>query len=189
MSQSPNTANGNGNSNGNSNSNNSNGTPSPALQNGERRSSFGFMRRQKSTEAASKMNKKQKALAAQEQERQTKLQQRVPPVLPNIDNNIASFGGENGRQTVHSQFTNNNSYKSGPHAMPMQSQNYPKSHVGSPISSSSPASKNGDHVDPYARTESMQHRGRYSYASSAVSITGINSPRRVRRRKDPTPFK
>ena len=42
-------------------------------------------------------------------------------------------------------------------------------------------------VDPYARTESMTHRGRYSYASSAVST--INSPRRVRRRKDPTPFK
>lgn len=42
-------------------------------------------------------------------------------------------------------------------------------------------------VDPYARTESMTHRGRYSYASSAVST--VNSPRRVRRRKDPTPFK
>jgi hypothetical protein len=42
-------------------------------------------------------------------------------------------------------------------------------------------------VDPYARTESMTHRGRYSYASSAIST--INSPRRVRRRKDPTPFK
>jgi hypothetical protein len=41
--------------------------------------------------------------------------------------------------------------------------------------------------DPYARTESMAHRGRFSYASSAVS--SINSPRRVRRRKDPTPFK
>lgn len=34
---------------------------------------------------------------------------------------------------------------------------------------------------------SMAHRGRYSYASSAV--TAVNSPRRVRRRKDPTPFK
>lgn len=41
--------------------------------------------------------------------------------------------------------------------------------------------------DPYARTESMTHRGRYSYASSAMST--LNSPRRVRRRKDPTPFK
>ncbi|RDA93842.1 hypothetical protein CP533_6394 [Ophiocordyceps camponoti-saundersi (nom. inval.)] len=40
--------------------------------------------------------------------------------------------------------------------------------------------------DVYARTESMTHRSRYSYASSAVST--INGPRRVRRRKDPTPF-
>ncbi|KAK0733700.1 hypothetical protein B0T26DRAFT_634941 [Lasiosphaeria miniovina] len=40
--------------------------------------------------------------------------------------------------------------------------------------------------DPYAGTGSMAHRGRYSYASSAIST--INSPRRVRRRKDPTPF-
>ncbi|KAK0729687.1 hypothetical protein B0H67DRAFT_596025 [Lasiosphaeris hirsuta] len=40
--------------------------------------------------------------------------------------------------------------------------------------------------DPYASTGSMAHRGRYSYASSAIST--INSPRRVRRRKDPTPF-
>jgi hypothetical protein len=41
--------------------------------------------------------------------------------------------------------------------------------------------------DPYARTESMTNRGRYSYASSAISA--VNSPRRVRRRKDPTPMK
>lgn len=41
--------------------------------------------------------------------------------------------------------------------------------------------------DPYANIGSMAHRGRYSYASSAVST--VNSPRRVRRRKDPTPFK
>lgn len=49
-----------------------------------------------------------------------------------------------------------------------------------------PPIPNGNWVDPYARTESMTHRGRYSYSSSAVST--VNSPRRVRRRKDPTPF-
>ncbi|KAJ6157551.1 hypothetical protein N7470_005143 [Penicillium chermesinum] len=37
-----------------------------------------------------------------------------------------------------------------------------------------------------SRSESMTHRGRYSYASSALST--VNSPRRVRRRKDPTPY-
>ena len=50
-----------------------------------------------------------------------------------------------------------------------------------------PPVPNGAWVDPYARTESMTHRGRYSYASSAIST--INSPRRVRRRKAPPPFK
>ncbi|KAI0431809.1 septin [Xylaria sp. FL1042] len=49
-----------------------------------------------------------------------------------------------------------------------------------------PPVPNGGLVDPYARTESMTNRGRYSYASSAIST--VNSPRRVRRRKDPTPF-
>ncbi|KXL45578.1 hypothetical protein M433DRAFT_50061, partial [Acidomyces richmondensis BFW] len=39
----------------------------------------------------------------------------------------------------------------------------------------------------FDRTESMTHRGRYSYASSTVNVN-VNSPRRVRRRKDPTPF-
>ena len=43
-------------------------------------------------------------------------------------------------------------------------------------------------VDPYARTESMTHRSRYSYAHSTTS-SAVNSPRRVRRRKDPTPYK
>ncbi|KAH9844710.1 Septin GTPase family [Teratosphaeria destructans] len=33
----------------------------------------------------------------------------------------------------------------------------------------------------------MTHRGRYSYASSTAPVN-VNSPRRVRRRKDPTPF-
>lgn len=42
--------------------------------------------------------------------------------------------------------------------------------------------------DPYAKEGSMAHRGRYSYASNTSSSTYINSPRRVRRRKDPTPF-
>jgi hypothetical protein len=50
-----------------------------------------------------------------------------------------------------------------------------------------PSTGTSEVVDPYARTESMTHRGRYSYASSAVST--MTNPRRVRRRKDPTPYK
>lgn len=43
--------------------------------------------------------------------------------------------------------------------------------------------------DPYSGVgASMANRGRFSYASSQVSST-LNSPRRVRRRRDPTPFK
>jgi hypothetical protein len=53
-----------------------------------------------------------------------------------------------------------------------------------------PSAVNGEYVadHPYGdRTESMTHRGRFSYASS--SVNAVNSPRRVRRRRDPTPFK
>ena len=39
-----------------------------------------------------------------------------------------------------------------------------------------PPVPHGNWVDPYARTESMTHRGRYSYASSAIST--INSPQK-----------
>lgn len=59
------------------------------------------------------------------------------------------------------------------------------------ISSSSQMASITEQIDPYARTESMTHRGRHSYATSiAGSATGsINGPRRVRRRKDPVTFK
>ncbi|KAK5117473.1 hypothetical protein LTR85_008858 [Meristemomyces frigidus] len=58
--------------------------------------------------------------------------------------------------------------------------------------SSSPSmtakSTNGDYAaDTGHRSESMTNRGRYSYASSTAQAN-VNSPRRVRRRKDPTPF-
>lgn len=43
-------------------------------------------------------------------------------------------------------------------------------------------------IEHHTRTESMTHRSRYSYAHSATS-SAVNSPRRVRRRKDPTPYK
>lgn len=49
----------------------------------------------------------------------------------------------------------------------------------------------GDYYEPSGeRSSSMTNRGRYSYASSTAQVGGnVNSPRRVRRRKDPTPFK
>ena len=52
-----------------------------------------------------------------------------------------------------------------------------------------PSIKRGFNIneDPYSGVGSITNRGRYSYASSAVST--INSPRRLRKRKDPVPFK
>ncbi|KAF1983798.1 hypothetical protein K402DRAFT_337603 [Aulographum hederae CBS 113979] len=165
--------------------------PSRSRSNGEtRRTSFGFLRRQKSSDPANrsvssgKMSKKQRQMHEEElarQQREAAL--RSPPTLPTHSPlpKINTFGGptENrnggfhqGDPQVYDQFHARTSPQ--PHAIPV------------PPIPAHPGSRNGDH-DPYARTESMTHRGRYSYASSAVSM-GTNSPRRVRRRKDPTPF-
>ena len=172
----------------------------------ERRSSFNFLRRQKSADSANnrKTLKKQKHMQVQ--------QPAVPPIPPQLPTHaplpqINSFGGENARPgRYYDPFSadggsnnlnvNNSagaristsSYQ--PVARPMtNSSGLPPHGVPiPPIPNSLPVSRNGD-FDPYATAESMTHRGRYSYASSAVSGGGINGPRRVRRRKDPTPFK
>jgi hypothetical protein len=138
-----------------------------------RRSSLGLLLRRKSGDM--KGSKKQQALAKeQELQRQAVAIPQAPPRLPDIYNGAAPpqlqpFGGDSA-------------------AHPMDNSHLPAAYGNVPIPPI-PANgyRNGDWVDPYARTESMTHRGRYSYASSAVST--INSPRRVRRRKDPTPFK
>lgn len=184
-------------------------TPSPGIQNGERRSSFGFLRK-KSSASIDHANQGRK-VSKSKQARQTSNPQmpqlptqNLPPQLPThqtLPNIGQSFAGENGRQQSPQAnlpiYQDNNKYQDqfGQHTMPQQSQYYPmssQSNVSSPIAPSSLGSRNGDYADPFARTESMTHRGRYSYASSAISAPGtigINSPRRVRRRKDPTPFK
>lgn len=43
--------------------------------------------------------------------------------------------------------------------------------------------------DATERTGSMTNRGRYDYTATAAQAGHVNSPRRMRRRKDPTPFK
>ncbi|KAH7386210.1 hypothetical protein BKA64DRAFT_136365 [Cadophora sp. MPI-SDFR-AT-0126] len=157
-----------------------------------RRSSLGLLlRRSKSGEL--KPSKKQQAiLREQELERQRKEAAAIPkspPRLPDLYNGQKPanlpFGGEDRPDSVAIISNRSGGYQNG-----RQSMDPPRTSmaVGSvpipPIPSN--GSRNGEWVDPYARTESMTHRGRYSYASSAVST--INSPRRVRRRKDPTPF-
>jgi hypothetical protein len=142
-----------------------------------RRSSLGFLRRSKSGEPlkSSGIRISRKMLREQAREEELRRQREaaaVPKYAPRLPDlspapQLKTFGGEGTRHAGHVAINAS--------GMPIP-----------PLPGSPPGMKDGDY-DPYARTESMTHRGRYSYASSAVST--INSPRRVRRRKDPTPYK
>lgn len=181
--------------------------PSPALPENEarglqppRRTSFNFLRRGKSMErvrsgrsvSGGKLSKKQ---IVQSKEQDLLQQQReaanIPkPMLPDIARapKLQTFGGEDARPDSVAIVSNKMDGYSTGRSLPsgvvdMTRSNVPYNIPLPPM----PGNKKGDYVDPYARTESMTHRGRNSYASSGVST--INSPRRVRRRKDPTPFK
>lgn len=148
-----------------------NGNPN---NNPTRRTSLGFLRRAKSTErlgerkSSGKMSKR--LLKEQAKEEQLRRQREaaaismIPPQLPDIHPppQINTFGGEAAQQDSPGRS------KSSPTQSPPPVPPIPFMHS-------------------FPRAESMAHRGRYSYASSAVST--INSPRRVRRRKDPTPYK
>ena len=153
--------------------------------------------RKTSTEGGRTMLRKSSKLkAAQEAERveQERLaRQRAPPPrlpthnpLPGID----SFGGDEAQQ-------NRTNFSRPGYNMPSSNSNNSSSSPayavrGGRVPGSPPAGKtNGEYVDSSSvveRHESMTHRGRYSYASSIAPIN-MNSPRRIRRRKDPTPFK
>ncbi|KAH8726828.1 hypothetical protein GQ44DRAFT_725607 [Phaeosphaeriaceae sp. PMI808] len=179
--------------------------PSATVANSEqqRRTSFNFLRKSsKSTErsasrssSGTKMSKKQKALAQEEalrKQREAAMLPKQPPRLPTHSTlpQIESFGGEAYRpdsvaivsNRVGSNYTHNFSRPSID-----QHRIIPQPNLAAapqPMFETSPSSYMD--FDPYPRTESMTHRGRYSYASSQIST--VNSPRRVRRRKDPTPF-
>lgn len=95
-----------------------------------------------------------------------------PPALPVVPSQpvIDSFGGEDyvpSAQTMSTRVTNGQ--------------------WNAPPVPSVPAGLQDRAADPYARTESMTNRSRYSYANSTSS--SLTSPRRVRRRRDPTPYK
>jgi hypothetical protein len=140
------------------------------------------------------MSKKQKALAQEEalrKQREAAMLPKQPPRLPSHSAlpQIESFGGEAYRpdsiaivSNKVGNYTHNFSRPSmdQPRMAPQHSLA-----VAPPMPGTSPSAYTD--FDPYPRTESMTHRGRYSYASSQIST--VNSPRRVRRRKDPTPFK
>jgi len=145
-----------------------------------------------------------------EQEEFLRRQQRAvsqePPQLPSPSPLpvIGTFGGEDSRPDSIAIIsgkgylpTNNFSR---PNFSPMSSLDSSPHHTGAngpTVASmqqqlSSPAyairtgSHKGEYVDAYARSGSITNRGRESYSSLAL---GHNSPRKVRRRKDPTPFK
>ncbi|GKT62373.1 putative septin aspE [Colletotrichum tofieldiae] len=152
-----------------------------------RRSSFGMLLRRSKSGDLGKGGKKAQA-QRQQQERELERQRqaavsRNPPKLPEfykvndqLSNSIPSdLRAEEG--SIMSDHTIGTAYSTRPSMEPSRS-------VAGTIPPMPPIPANA--YDPYARTESMTHRGRYSYASSAIST--VNSPRRVRRRKDPTPF-
>lgn len=137
-----------------------------------RRTSLGFLRRSKSTEPLGEHKSSRKKMSKTQMEDEMRRQResyapKVPPRLPDLSPapQLETFGGEEREKVAN--------------PIPIRPQS------GIPASPSMTGSISN--VDPYARTESMTHRGRYSYASSAVST--VNSPRRVRRRKDPTSYK
>ncbi|RHZ47998.1 septin [Aspergillus thermomutatus] len=145
------------------------------LKDQRRVSSLGFLRRSKSTEPLNERktsgSRSKKRTQAQEEElrRQRESMPKFPPRLPDLAPTpvIETFGGDGHHDSV-----------------PTQSNETAASHQNLAIRSN--MSTSPEATDPYARTESMTHRGRYSYASSAVST--VNNPRRMRRRKDPTPY-
>ncbi|KAL4906833.1 hypothetical protein BDW74DRAFT_127838 [Aspergillus multicolor] len=137
-------------------------------------SSLGFLRRSKSTEpigGKSRSKKTSKVQMEEELRRQREAQPKQPPRLPVLSPPpiIETFGGDENRDPVADVKSPLSP------TQPRQS----RSAMSTPV----PPDYNND---PYARTESMTHRGRYSYASSYVST--VNNPRRLRRRKDPTPY-
>lgn len=163
------------------------------------RASLGsLLRRSKSKDQGLRGNKKEQ-LAGRQQELLPSHQQAVPaealPSLPVLYDGEAgprleTFGGDteeyDGYQgtrpdsiAIATGRSTDSIYKLRPSAFPHRTSNTSRM---APIT---------EMVDPYARTESMTHRGRQSYAPSMVSSTadGSINPRRVRRRKDPTTFK
>lgn len=152
-----------------------------------RRSSFGMLLRRSKSGDLGKGGRKAQALKEAELERQRQAALRAPPKIPEFANNTEQLSKAFPRELQPSPpepaYSLSNSSSGGYY---VRASTEPRKHVSSTVPPVPPI-PNKITFDPYARTESMTHRGRYSYASSAIS--SINSPRRVRRRKDPTPFK
>lgn len=175
--------------------------PSGSLR---RKGSFSFLRRSKSRDRSvsgsstpqRKLSKK--ASKKMREEEMRKMQEHIPPSPPRIpavpsQPEMETFGGEDIRPDIATVMS---SRVAGTFPQRL-AQKVSQENVGSnyyrgmPIPPVPPippmpgyTSVQGKFTD---QNESMANRGRYSYASSAIST--INSPRKIRRRKNPTPFK
>ncbi|KAK4697334.1 hypothetical protein P7C71_g729, partial [Lecanoromycetidae sp. Uapishka_2] len=181
---------------------------SPNAGNGSlrRKGSFSFLKRSKSRErSVSGSSTPQRKLSKKESRRrreQEMMQEQIParpPRLPMVSHpsDLQTFGGEETRPDSVAIMSN----RAGGSFHHRLAQKTSQETIGSdmyrgmpippvppipPIPGTTPTSARNPYVDQFARTESMANRGRHSYASSAIST--INSPRKIRRRKDPTPF-
>lgn len=167
-----------------------------------RKGSFSFLRRSKSRERstsgsttpARKLSKKDRSRVR----RQDKLQEQMPspppkiPIIPHPPD-LQGFGGEDTRPDIMSNRAGG-SFKYRLAQKTSQETLGSDMYRGMPVPPVPPippipgtATTPKTYIDAFPRTESLVNRGRYSYASSAIST--VNSPRKIRRRKDPTPFK
>jgi hypothetical protein len=160
---------------------------------------------------------RQQQAELERREREAQMLPKQPPRLPSHHPLMAmpTFGGEDARPDSIAMFNGQSQPNRGPAPSgytynyaqtPAQTAaNFSRPGVVSRDNSSSPAyalrgasasvspppatnaTVNGD--EPTERTGSMTNRGRYDYTAAAAQAGHVNSPRRIRRRKDPTPFK
>ena len=167
-----------------------------------RKGSFSFLRRSKSRERSTsgsitpgrKLSKKDRSKARQQDMMQAQMPSPPPriPIIPHPPD-LQGFGGEDTRPDIMSDraggsFKHRLAQKSSQETLGSdmyRGMPVPPVPPIPPIPGTTTAPKS--YIDAFPRTESLVHRGRYSYASSAIST--VNSPRKIRRRKDPTPFK
>lgn len=171
-----------------------------------RKGSFSFLRRSKSRERSvsgssttqGKLSKKERFRMREQEMMQEQIPSRPPriPIVPPLPD-LHTFGGDDARSEGLAIMSNraNGSFQHRLAQKASQEARESEIYRGMPIPPVPPIPaipgmvpiNKSPYVDAFPASESMAHRGRYSYASSAIST--INSPRKIRRRKDPTPFK
>ena len=172
-----------------------------------RKGSFNFLRRSKSRERSvsgsstpqRKLSKKERSRKRQEEMIQEQIPSRPPriPIVPHPPD-LQTLVGEGARpdsvaimsNRAGGSFQSRLAQKTSQEAMgsdTYRGMSVPPVPPIPNIPGVTPTARVPSYIDQFSRTESMAHRGRASYASSAIST--INSPRKIRRRKDPTPFK